>query len=182
MPDLSLDDLFDVPFTLRPRPLAVAADLRIARRLAILVMILDHCRGGRANIEQLHVLNWAIRSERTRTDFVDFLEGRRSPDRAIVSYDPSLSRVIAFGLAEKFVERNERSNQQLLTGITTPQPPTSSTAGVDYRIRLAARGKAFAVELAKEKEALIAEREFLKRLGKKLTQQQIHDLLFWGLR
>jgi hypothetical protein len=182
MSELSLDDLFDVPFTLRQRPLAVAADLRIARRLALLVMILEHCRGGRANLEQLHVLNWAIRNEQTRTDFLDFLDGRRSPDRAIVSYDPSLSRLIAFALAEKFVERNERAQQQQLPGLTPSKLPTDSTAGVDYRVKLSERGKAFSAELAKEKETLVAEREFLKRIGKKVTQQQIHDLLFWGLR
>lgn len=180
MPDLSLDELFDVPFTLRQRPLAVAADLRIARRLALLVMILDKCRGGRANLEQLHVLNWAIRNEQTRSDFLAFLEGKRTPDRVIVSYDPSLSRLIAFALAEKFVERNEQPRQQQLP-LTPKNPPTESKAGLDYRIRLSERGKAFATELAKETEALVAEREFLKRFGKKMTQQQIHDLLFWGL-
>lgn len=181
MTELSLDELFDVPFTLRQRPLAVAADLRIARRLALLVMTLDHCRGGRANLEQLHVLNWAIRNEQTRADFLDFLEGRRTPDRVIVSYDPSLSRLIAFALAEKFVERNEQPQQQQLP-LTPVRPSPDSKAGIDYRIRLSERGKAFADEVAKDKATLVAEREFLKRLGKKLTQQQIHDLLFWGLR
>lgn len=179
--DEALDELFNIPFTLKRRPVAVSADFRPLRRLALLMLVLSHCRGNRANLEQLHVLNWAVRSERTRRDFLDFLNGDRSPDRAIVRYDPSLSRLIAFALAEKFVTKNERPmQQQQLPGVASPNV-NSSQAGVDYRIMLAERGEELLAAL-KETTVLLEERTFLNQLKRKVTKQQIHDLLYWGLQ
>jgi hypothetical protein len=182
MHDSLLEELFNVPFILKQRPLAISPDLRIVRRLALLVIILDHCRGARANIEQLHVLNWAVRNEHTREAFLAFLSGTRSPDRAIVSYDPSLSRLIAFALAERFVERNEQPIQQQLPGLEPQKPLTYSTRGIDYRIKLSTKGMALVAALSKDKDTLVTEWAFLKRVGNKVTKQKIHDLLFWGLK
>jgi hypothetical protein len=182
MTDEELEALLNVPYRLKQRTFAISADLRPARRLALLVLILNHCRAGRASLEQLHVLNWAIRTEQSRNDFLDFLKGKRYPDRAVVSYDPSLSRLIAFALAEKFVLKNDRPVQQPIQGIEPPAASNGSSSSVDYRIILSDRGKALVEALKKHRDMLVAERDFLKRIGMKVTQQQVHELLYWGLR
>ena len=77
MAETDLENILDVPFTLKQRPVPISAELRPARRLAVLVLILEHCREARANLEQLHVLNWAIRNEGSRRDFLRSLQGEQ---------------------------------------------------------------------------------------------------------
>ena len=179
MAEPTLDDILDVPFTLKPRPIAISSDLRPARRVALLVLILEHCREMRANLEQLHVLNWALRNEESRRDFADFLNGKRAPDRAVVRYDPSLSRVIAIALAMGLVLRNEHQKQLPLEGMADAPPKVAPTSQ-DYRISLSDRGKELAKILAGQEGCLAVERAFLKKVGRKITQQLIHHLLYWG--
>ena len=95
-----LESFADVLFTLSLRPIPIPGELRPVRRLAVLVLMLKHCHGGRANVEQLHVLNWSIRTADSRQALLEFLSGNRTPDKAIVRYDPSLSRAIAFAIGE----------------------------------------------------------------------------------
>lgn len=180
MAELTLDYILDVPFTLKPRPIAISSDLRPARRVALLVIILEHCRESRANLEQLHVLNWALRTEDSRRDFLDFLKGKRSPDRAVVRYDPSLTRVIAIALALGLVLRNDDQRQLRVEGLELAASPRTTSISQEYRISLADRGRELARLLADRPDCLQVERTFLKQVGRKITQQLIHRLLYWG--
>lgn len=60
-------------------------------------LLISHCRSKQATHEQLHVLNWAIRSSRSTESLAAYLDGRLRPERAIVRHDPALDR--AAGLA-----------------------------------------------------------------------------------
>jgi hypothetical protein len=176
----TLDELLDIPFTLKARTISIAADLRPTRRIAVLVLVLNQCRGRRANIEQLHVMNWAIRTSDSRRSFLELLQGHRTPDEAVVRYDPSLSRLIAFALAEGLVDRVEPTNkgQELLS--MRGRPPEEHKPN-PYRITLSERGAILAEELQDLEDCLVEERQFLKEIGVKITQDQIHSMLFWDM-
>lgn len=146
-----------VPFEFTERPSALPGDLRPDWRLPILLLIIGKCWGGQANLRQLHVLNWAVRSPHARRAFVDYLEGRRAPDATIVRIEPSLNRAISFALGEGLVERNKTD-----------------------RLILTERGRLVAEEIDKADDCLVDERKFLKGLRSKISQAAIDQLLDWG--
>ena len=87
----------------------------------------------------------------------------------IVRYDPSLNRAVEFALAEGLVQRSEQ-----------PQfDSTSESSPAPYRIALTAKGRQLVQELLKEDDCLQTEKEFLKEIGRKVTQKQVQSLFTW---
>jgi hypothetical protein len=173
MPETILDDALDVPFTFRRRPRALACSMRPGWRLHVLVLILNQCRGARASLEQLHVLNWAIRTVDTRQHFLQFLEGKRAPNQIIVRYDPSLSRAIDFAFSEKLVIRQEQQVELLEIDHGPKNAPP-------YRLVLGERGTRLLQQIQKMEDTFTVEKAFLKAIGKKLTQEQVSALFTWS--
>lgn len=170
MPESVLDSTLDVPFTFAARPTPLPCDLRPVWRLHILVLILDQCWGGRASLEQLHVLNWAIRSEETRTTFLQFLRGRRTPNETVVRYDPSLTRAIDFALGEQLVTRY---GDEPLVG-------SESRGASPFRLLLTKKGRDLVAEIRSWKDCFAMEKDFLAGIGKKITQGQVEALFRWS--
>jgi hypothetical protein len=173
MTQTTLDEVLDVPFTFRRRPRGLPCAMRPAWRLHVLVLVLDQCWAGKASLEQLHVLNWAIRSEDTRQLFLQFIKGMRAPNQIIVRYDPSLSRAIDFAFAEKIVTRHEQQLSLLKEEDSEKKAPP-------YRILLSARGRTLVQAIKAMEDAFVVEKEFLKAIGKKVTQQQVESLFTWS--
>lgn len=172
MADISFDEALDVPFTFHRRPRALPCSMRPGWRLHVLLMILNQCRGTRASLEQLHVLNWAIRTEDTRQHFLQFLEGKRAPNQIIVRYDPSLCRAIDFAFAETLVVRQEQQTELFDNDHPKRTPP--------YRVILGKRGKQLLQQIQKMDDAFTVEKAFLKAIGKKVTQEQVSTLFTWS--
>lgn len=175
MSQATLDEVLDVPYTFTRRPRALPCDMRPVWRLHVLVLILDQCRGGKASLEQLHVLNWAMRTEETRGLFLQFIRGNRSPSQIIVRYDPSLSRAIEFAFAENLVVRN--AVQQELFDQNNRQKSTPP-----YRVALSIAGRELAEAINSAKDVFVTERKFLEEIGQKVTQSQIESLFTWSHR
>jgi len=97
MPELerSLDAALDLPFLFRDRPASSPSDLRPIWRVPIVALLISHCRGERATHEQLHVLNWAVRSSEGAESLAAYLGGLIPPEHAVVRYDPALDRAAA---------------------------------------------------------------------------------------
>ena len=146
----------DAPFAFHERPTPVPGDMRISWRTAVILLVLDHCRGQRSSLPQLHVLNWAVRSESARTLFLRVLNGQRSPDDAVVRVDPTLNQTIDVARAEGLVE----------------------WTGSD-RIHLTNRGKLVVQSIWSAEGALTEIKTFLTLLPGKITQTQIEQLLDW---
>ena len=132
MLDTDLERALDVPFTFKRRPVPLPGDMRPVWRLHVLVLLLDQCWGGKATHQQLHVLNWAIRTEETRAAFLQFVHGHRAPNQTIVRYDPSLNRAVDFAFAEGIAARHEDGPDLL-----GEEPSRART----YRITLTQKGR-----------------------------------------
>jgi hypothetical protein len=144
------------------------ADLRPAFRFAALVLIIEHCRSGKASVEQLKVMDWSIRTAESRHLFLEYINGRRSPSDVIIRHDPSLSRAIEFALAE-----------DLITQRDTPgvgKKPSTST----FRFTLTSKGRAISKELMSMADCLEEEKIFLQDIGTRITQEQIRGLFKQG--
>lgn len=160
------DAILESAFVFRKRPIAVDPDLRPLRRVTMLLLLIEACRGRVANLEQLHVLDWAVRTPATRRTLIEFLTGQRSPETAIVRFDPTLDRAVSLGVGAK------------LLNVSLKEPQAASTP--DYRIELTVDGTAALTEL--ERDLFAVERSFLRALPRKLTQSDVRDLFTWGLR
>lgn len=151
--DLLLRAAFDAEYTLRAAARSIPAELRPQWRVPVLLLILGRCRGRKANWRQLHVLNWAVRSPRTREAFAAVLEGMLSPDRVIVRYEPTLTRAVdlavGFGLA----------------------------SWEDGRLLALTEKGREAMERLTNIDALATERDFLNALPGAVTQRQVDAAL-----
>jgi hypothetical protein len=152
----AFSDTFATP-KFRRRPTAIPGDLRIGWRVSAMVLVLDRCRAKTANLEQIHLLTWALRSAKTRELIARWFHGSQRPDDLIVRFDPSMTRTIALCVAGEVVRRN--ANQT----ITLIRP-----------------GIELASEIMNHAELLAPEKAFLSTLPNSITQRSIQALLEWN--
>ncbi len=156
---------------LHPRNQPFPGQFRTVRRLALLTLLLQTCRGEQASLPQLHVLNWAVRTPESRRAFLAFVQGEVPPDEAVVRFDPTLPRAIQYALEEEIVSDRD-AVQETLEG-------NAEVRVSEYRIKLTDKGRAIA-EAVEESVVLVDERIFLESLNKKVTQAMVDELLKWG--
>jgi hypothetical protein len=144
------------PIRFRHRPDPIPGDLRLGWRLPVLALVLDQCRAKTANLEQVHLLLWSLRTEAGRQLVARWFAGDRRPDDPIVRYDPSLTRTVALAVAAGIVKRNKN---QTLT--------------------LSDEGQSIALVVRNQKHALVAEKRALSVLPKGITQTRIRQMLEW---
>lgn len=171
MPDSVIEAALNVPVTFMRQPGPLPCDLRPVWRLHVLVLMLDQCWGGKATHQQLHVLDWAIRTEETRAAFLQFIRGERAPNQIIVRYDPSLNRAVDFAFGEGLATRHEE----------TPAFVELAPRGHgSYRVILTKKGRDLVRSIRDAKECFQVEKGFLDSIGRKITQQQVESLFTWG--
>lgn len=155
--DTFLDQL-DVPFTFRAQPSPLPGDLRIAWRIALLLLILLHSRGQKASLQKLHVLNWASRTAETRRLFFRFVRRTLDKDELIPRIEPSLNRAVDFALGEGLVRIENAKN-----------------------LKLTPRGLGTAKQIDEAPDCLVDEKSFLHAMKSFFTERNIDDLLTWNL-
>jgi hypothetical protein len=155
-----LSDLFSdthTPLVFSRRPDPIPGDLRHGWRLAELVLVLDRCHASSANVEQLHLLVWAIRSKSTREMVQSWMGGEKAPDEFAVRYDPVLSRTIAIAISCGLVYRK----------------PSQA-------ISLTPNGKSLARSVWSNDEVMAEEKDFLRTFPGKISQKSIRQLMDWN--
>ncbi len=153
--ELTLQDPLNVEFQFVRRPAPVPAVLRPEWCISSLLLALRQCWGNRATRRQLHVLNWALRTPEARATFAQIIGGNIRPDEAIVRFDPVVDRALQFAEGEKLV-----------------------TASGDL-ILMTRKGEDFVRKLIRNTDCMVAEKEFLSSLGRKLTQVRVDAFLSW---
>lgn len=166
-------DLLTMPFVFRTRPSALPADYRPSRRVALLLLIVNHCYGNRATLEQLHVLDWACRSAESRELFMTCLRRGRGPDLPCVRFDPTLNRAIEWACGDELLGATNRSR---------PKSGGASATLGDYRVWLASRGERAVEVLESLADCLVDEKQLLESTGQKFTQDFVQPFLRWELR
>lgn len=138
------------------RAVNIPGDYRNAWRISVLCLLLQRGRADTLTLPHLHVLWWAVRSSRTRSIFLRWLEGSKGPDEFLVRFDPSLITAVDLAIGEGLVQREPTGN-----------------------IKLTGAGKLLAGAVGHEASVLVSEKAFLDALPNRITQQQIRDLLEW---
>lgn len=129
-------------------------DLRLPWRLATLLLVLARCRANTANLQQLNLLHWAIRSPKHQRLIVRWFQEDKRPDDSVVRFDPALVRTVNLAVAIGLVTR-------------------TST----LRFSLTSMGVRYAASLNEHDDVLTAETQFLNALPRRITQKQISHLL-----
>lgn len=138
------------------RPVNIPGDYRTTWRLAMVCILLHRGRANTLSMPHLHVLWWAANSSTSRELFLRWLAGTRAPDELLVRFDPSLIISVNLAIGERLAARENNGN-----------------------IRLTSAGESFASAVERNDETLVAEKNFLDQLPRRITQQQIRDLLEW---
>ncbi|MBW8782713.1 MAG: hypothetical protein JF599_12630 [Verrucomicrobia bacterium] len=151
----TLKPLFSSAFLFRDQPVSVPADLRPIWRLSLLMLLLNRCcKQGKASLQKLHVLNWALRTPESRQAMLEALDGLVKPDSALVRFDPALNKTLDLARGEDLVEQLD---------------------GPRYQIT--AKGLAIAEELAKDQTAFQVEQNFLETIGSRLTESFVAKMM-----
>jgi len=145
----------DIPFRFKRRPLAIAPDFRKDWKIALLLLILDiSSRGGKSSLKRLHVINWAVRSERHQRQFEETKDADSPLFAFKVRFEPAFSRAVEFAEAQKLISWIEGG-----------------------RVQLTQIGKTLAETIRRNEEILKPEKDFLNHVGKSVTEPGAVKLL-----
>jgi hypothetical protein len=101
----SILEIVHRPFAFQRRPRDLPGDLRVAWRVALVVLLLGECsHGKKATLRKLHALNWICYSDENRKRFESIIEGEARPDDLNIRIEPSLNRAIDFAVGERLTE------------------------------------------------------------------------------
>ena len=143
-----------VEFTFRDRPAAVPADMRAGWRMALLLLVIDSCRGQRASLQQVQVLMRAALFSSGQQDFVRAYRGNSDPAALHIRYDPAITRAIDLAVGLDLVCWSSRN-----------------------RLTLSQRGAKMLHEIVDNDDLLTKERRLLSDLGGKITMARVNKLV-----
>src|SRR5436309_376415 len=135
-------------FRFTRRPMAIAAELRPDWKIGALLLVLHlSSRGVKSSLRRLHILNWALRSAKNRTEFEEVRERQQHLFSFQFRFEPALGRAINLAVGEKFIEWVDGD-----------------------RLQITAKGTRWVTDILKDESVMLEEREFLKRIGKSITE------------
>jgi len=148
----------DARFRFHHGPTSVPGDLRIAWRLAVVVLVLAYSRGQKASLAKLHLLNDALRSADSAQRLADVLARRRPFSDWTIRVEPALGRAIDMARGEGLI---------------------TARSGRVYQ--LAGKGQQAAEFLKHQEGVLTAERSFLSLHGSEVTEAFTNEIVrFFG--
>jgi hypothetical protein len=123
--------------------------------MSLLALLMTRCcRQGRATLQKLHVLNWALRTPEGREALLEALDGHGTPDSNLVRFDPALNKTLDFARAEQLVVQLEGGRYQVTT-----------------------KGITLAEQLEEDQTSFVSERSFLDAVGSRLTEALVSRML-----
>lgn len=136
------------------RPIQVPYNYRIVYKVCKIVLIIGEiCKRGGCSTIKLHIISNAISSNKSLKELEKFLNDS-SNNVSIVRFDPALTRAIDYALAEKIIDIQNNG-----------------------KIKLSDKGKFLYQEVIEDKELMILEKDSLKHISNKLTEEKIEEII-----
>lgn len=136
------------------KPDAVPYNYRISYKLSQICLMITLCCSGRSgcSLIKLHILSSALNTQ----DNMDMLEKYVNDKISyiLVRFDPAINRAVKYALAEELIF-------QLKNGT----------------LKLTEKGKNLVKEIRKDDNLMVREKEYLARIGNKLTTEKIENLM-----
>jgi hypothetical protein len=125
----------------------------------MLLLLLRSCISEKASLEKLHVLNWAIRTPKSRCRFLAYVKGEGNPDDVVIRFEPELNRAIDFTRGAGLVEIKNGN-----------------------RVKLTDHGSSIAQQIDRSGDCMAEERKFLEGVKPFVLEKHIKALLNWEVR
>jgi len=140
--------------TFNERKIPLYHDYRPMYKVSIILLIL-HYNGfaGKASLLKLHLFSWSLKSKQNLKVLEDYAMSSNDGKMLFFGIESTLNRALNLAYAEKLVDFENGS----------------------YKLR--DKGKKFALEIDKDKELFIEEKSALKKIGKKLNENKISNLI-----
>lgn len=142
-------------FTERPIPLYPS--YRPMYKVSLILLILSiNGYAGKATLLKLHLFSWALKSHKNLEALKDFVVSNYRKDLKFFGIELTLNRALNLAIAEKLISFH------------------------DNKYSLLEKGSEFAKYLIQASDLFIYEKQILKVIGKKITDEKMDDLLkYW---
>lgn len=138
------------------KPDAVPYNYRISYKVSQLCLIVAMCcsRGG-CTLVKLHIISNALNTK-AYMDILDAYVNDKIPFM-IARFDPAVNRAIKYAIADKLLVQQKNG-----------------------KFRLTDKGKGLVKKMEKEKDLLVIEKNYLSKLGTRLTDEKLESLIsYW---
>jgi hypothetical protein len=145
----------DFPFqaidtlTFSPRPQPLPASLRPIYRIALIALVLKtNCHGNTASLLKLQFFNWLLKSSSLQELIEDRLTHQSVFTLELIHLDPMVNLALRYAFAENLISVTNNS-----------------------KYKLTEKGNKFADRILQDEQSVLAEkREFLLRIGKRVSE------------
>lgn len=142
-------------FIFHNRPESLPPDLRPIWRITIVLLFLKiACKGNRSSFKKMHVLNWVIKSEIRQKQLLNFLNDSKQKTKIEIRIEPSLNRAVDLAHGEGLVVRTNSG-----------------------QLKITKHGLNFVDLVQNSKQIFISEILFLEKIGNKLTDSKINEIM-----
>lgn len=136
------------------KPDAVPYRYRISYKIGQICLILNICGGSSCSFLKIQMISNALNDKKGEKELLEFCDDNNLLFISAIRFDPSVNRVLGYALADGLIK-------QLVKGT----------------YKLTEKGKKFVKKIKLDKELMANEIEFLERIGNRLSEEKISELM-----
>ncbi len=109
-----MDELLIKKLSFTKRPIPLPAEYRPMYKMASIIMILKYsCRAETSSLLKLHLLSWALASQRNMTELREYIGSNFKSDFSVWGIEPALNRALQLAIAENICDIIDGKNYKL---------------------------------------------------------------------
>lgn len=109
-----MEELLIKKLSFTKRPIPLPAEYRPMYKITIIVMILKYsCRAETSNLLKLHLLSWALASQKNMTELRNYITSNFQSDFSVWGIEPALNRALQLAVAENICDIVKGKNYKL---------------------------------------------------------------------
>lgn len=135
------------------KPDAVPYKYRISYKMGQICLILSSC-GSSCSFLKIQLISNALNDKKSEKELLEFCNDNNLLFSSVIRFDPAVNRVLEYALADGLIK-------QLVKGT----------------YKLTEKGKKLAKKIKSDKELMTNEIKFLERIGNRLSEEKISELV-----
>ena len=109
-----MEELLIKKLSFTKKPIPLPAEYRPMYKIALIVMILKYsCRAETSNLLKLHLLSWALASQKNMTELRGYVTSNFKSDFSVWGIEPALNRALQLAVAENICDIVNGKNYKL---------------------------------------------------------------------
>jgi len=109
-----MEELLIKKLSFTKKPIPLPAEYRPMYKIALIVMILKYsCRAETSNLLKLHLLSWALASQKNMTELRDYVTSNFKSYFSVWGIEPALNRALQLAVAENICDIVNGKNYKL---------------------------------------------------------------------